>query len=371
MPRMRVALLSKAFVVGAYQRKCELMAEAAPDLELTLLTPPSWRWGERESVYTPTFVAGYHTRVLPLAQNGNFHLHRYRGLAEALAALRPDLAHLDEEPYNLATWLGLRAAKRVGARPIFFTWQNLYRRYPPPFAWFERAVLRSCALALAGNRDAATILSRKGFSGACRVLPQFGVDEAFFTPATAARADAFTVGFAGRLDPEKGVDVLLRAAAALPGVRVELAGAGPERPALEALAASLGLGGRVRFLGALAIEDLRAFYCRCHALVLPSRARPNWVEQFGRVLIEAMACGTPVVGSQTGEIPNVIGEAGLTFPDGDAEVLAQHLEALQRSPEQQRDLGARGRARVLAHFTMRAIASETVAAYRAVLSSRP
>jgi glycosyltransferase involved in cell wall biosynthesis len=101
--------------------------------------------------------------------------------------------------------------------------------------------------------------------------------------------------------------------------------------------------------------------------VLPSRSRPNWVEQFGRVLIEAMACGVPVVGSDCGEIPNVVGDAGLIFPEGDVEALRECLARLMREGDLWADLSRRGRERVLAHFTQAQIAAQTVAVYRRVV----
>jgi len=100
---------------------------------------------------------------------------------------------------------------------------------------------------------------------------------------------------------------------------------------------------------------------------LPSRTRPNWEEQFGRVLTEAMACGSPVVGSTCGEIPQVIGDAGLIFPEGDVDALRAALLRLQRDDELRRDLAARGRARILAHYTQKQIAAETVAVYRQMI----
>jgi glycosyltransferase involved in cell wall biosynthesis len=101
--------------------------------------------------------------------------------------------------------------------------------------------------------------------------------------------------------------------------------------------------------------------------VLPSRTRPNWKEQFGRALVEAMACEVPVVGSDSGEIPNVIGDAGLVFPEGDVAALAGHLRRLQDSQDMRRDLGRRGRARVLDRFTQARVAEQTYQLYRQIL----
>ena len=359
-------MVSKAFVVDAYQRKCELMAELAPDLDLTLITPAFWR--SRNARFEPVHIAGYKIIVAQLGLNGNFHLHWYRGLAANMRRIRPDLAHIDEEPYNFATWLAYRAARGVGARALFFTWQNLLRRYPPPFGWFEQDVLSRSSIALAGNSDAEAGLRSKGFGGIVRVVPQFGVDETLFRPPAVLTKPGFVVGYAGRLDSEKGIDVLLRACAGLVDAEIRIAGIGPEQEALFKLAVELGMHERVHFVGRLDTSSLIRFYQDLNVLVLPSRSRPNWVEQFGRVLIEAMACATPVIGSNCGEIPNVIGDAGRLVPEGDAEALSIELRRLRDAPDAATSLGERGRERAIGRFSMRQVAVATLAAYREALA---
>ena len=106
-------------------------------------------------------------------------------------------------------------------------------------------------------------------------------------------------------------------------------------------------------------------------LVLPSHTQPRWKEQFGRVLTEAMACGVPVIGSSSGAIPEVIGDAGLVFPEGDAAALAAALERLRIDPALHAALAAAGLARVRAHYTQDVIATRTAAFYRALLAGAP
>jgi len=357
-------MVSKALVTGAYQRKAEELARLG--VELTVLIPPAW--GDRRGVQPAERVhtLGYTLRVIPLRFNGNFHLHYYPTLGAELAALRPDVFHMDEEPYNLATWLALRTAGQVGAAATFFTWQNLYRRYPQPFAAMERANYRRAAVAIAGNQDAGAVLRRKGYAGTIAVIPQFGVDPAIFQPGDARGAPAaLHIGYAGGLLPEKGVDLLLRACAGLDADwQLRVAGEGAEQPALAALAMQLGVGARVAFLGRRASSQMPAFYHTLDAFVLPSRTRLNWKEQFGRVLVEAMACAVPVIGSDSGEIPNVIGDAGLVFHEDDAAALRAHLQRLADDPNERRRLGEGGRQRVLARYTMQQIAEQTLAAYQ-------
>ena len=372
-------MVSKALVVGAYQRKVEELAQQA-DIALTVIVPPGWREGRYLERLDRAHTQGYDLIVAPLAFNGQFHLHFYPTLGRLLRQLRPDILHMDEEPYNLATWLALRQGQAVGAHCIFFTWQNLVRRFPPPFDHFEQTNFRRASHAIAGNPTAVEVLRTKGYRGPITVIPQFGVDPEIYSPRTddaigpepadAPLPSSFTIGYAGRLVPEKGVHVLLRACAALPPAldwTLHLLGDGPERGRLADTARELGIEGQVRFLGRVPSTQASQFYRTIDVLVLPSLTRPNWVEQFGRVLTEAMACGVPVVGSRSGEIPWVIGDAGRIFPEGDDGALARILADLADDPAQRSALTAAGRARVLAHFTQAQIATETAAVYRETL----
>ncbi|MEZ4675267.1 MAG: glycosyltransferase [Caldilineaceae bacterium] len=365
---MRVVMVSKALIVGAYQRKAEAIARLGVNqsVDLTVLIPPVWRdrRGARRAEVRHT--AGYTLRIIPLRLNGNFHLHYYPTLLRELTTIQPHVVHMDEEPYNLATWLGLRAAQRVGAVGTFFTWQNIKRRYPPPFRWFEQHNYRRAPLAIAGNQDAAQVLQNKGYRGAIKVIPQFGVDPLLFSPNMSAQSptDCCRIGYAGGLLSEKGIDLLLRACARIQGEwRLIVAGEGAAEAQLRTLAATLGIADRIEWRGRIDSEAMAEFYRALDLFVLPSRTRANWKEQFGRVLIEAMACALCVVGSDSGEIPNVIGAAGVIFPEDDGEALYLQLQRLIDNPALRHELGAAGRTRVLQQYTTAAIAEQTLAVY--------
>jgi glycosyltransferase involved in cell wall biosynthesis len=367
---LRVLMISKACVVGMYQRKLEELARI-PDTDLHVVVPPFWRDGRHVTPLERAYPAGYELDIQPMALNGSFHLHFYPKLGGVFQHLRPDILHMDEEPYNLATFQAMRLASRHGTRSLFFTWQNLLRRYPPPFSAFERYSFRHASFALAGNQEAVQVLRAKGYTGPVEVVPQFGVDpELYHKDLHAPRAaTGFVIGYAGRLVEEKGVQVLLHAVAELRGDwSLRVLGRGPYQRELEALGTRLGLGERVEYCTGLSYGDMPRELNALDVLVLPSLTRRNWKEQFGRVLIEAMACEVPVVGSSSGEIPHLIGEAGMVFPEGDARSLREALGRLMQSHELCAELGQRGRARVLGHYTQRHIAAATHAIYRRMLA---
>jgi glycosyltransferase involved in cell wall biosynthesis len=361
---MRILMLSKACVVGAYQRKLEEMAQL-PGVELRVLVPPGWRDDRGLLTLERAHVQGYDLRVTPIRLNGYFHLHYYPQFGREVRTFRPDVVHIDEEPYNAATWHALWYARRAGAKTLFFSWQNINRRYPWLFRRGERWVLRRVDYAIMGTQSAAEVWRAKGYRGPLAVIPQFGVDPDIFTPPERPRqGGTFTVGFVGRLVEEKGGALLLDALAELGGLwQLDIAGDGSQKTALQEQAQRLRIADRVTF-GSLPSARMPGYYQGLDVLVVPSHTRSNWKEQFGRVIIEAMACGVPVIGSSSGAIPEVMGDAGLIFPEGNQRALMDRLQQVMHQPDLRRELSQRGRQHVLAHYTQAQVAAQTVAVYQ-------
>jgi len=365
---MKVLILSKACYVAAYRRKLEELA-TLPDIELTLVVPPYWRQGKHRALLEPGFDRGYRLVVQNPVLNGAHHLHFYPRLGRLLDELAPELVHIDEEPYDFVSFHALLAARSRGCKAVFFTWQNLLRRFPPPFGWMEAYVLRHADGAIAGSAEAAEVLKRKGFKGPLAIIPQFGVDPEVFRPDERGTPQGrVRLGYLGRLVEEKGIRLLLRAASDLQGDwELELVGDGPLRQEIEAFISDHGLKERVRLSPSVPSMMVPQLLQELDIVVLPSLTTPHWKEQFGRVLVEAMACGVAVVGSDSGEIPNVIGDAGLVCREGDVDGLRSALQRLIDDTELRRQLGGRGRDRVLSFYTQRRVAEATYRFYRQVL----
>jgi glycosyltransferase involved in cell wall biosynthesis len=303
--------------------------------------------------------------------NGHYHLHLYRRLSALVDVVAPDVLHIDEEQYNLATLQAMRAAVRRHIPALFFTWQNIEQRYPFPFSLIERYNLAHAAYAIAGNDDAAGVIRAKGYQGPLAVIPQFGVDPTIFTPGPPRTDGRFVIGFVGRLIAAKGIFVLLDALSELRGDwELRVVGAGEARAEAEAVVVQRGLTGRVVFMGPQPSTEMPPIMRELDVLVGPSLTTARWKEQFGRMLVEAMACGVAVIGSDSGEIPNVIGEAGLVVPEGDAAALRVALTRLRDDAGERQRLGELGRARVLELFTQEAIARRTFYVYQQMLAAR-
>ncbi len=359
-------MVSKSQVMGAYHGK--LRALSRMGIDLTVVTPP--RWGKQPLEISK--FEGYKVRVVRCLLSGYPHFYFY---THTLGSLDADLVHLEEEPWSLANQQWLRKCVKENVPAIFFTWQNIFKKYPEPFAHFERYAHRHACAAIAGNREAKIILQQRGFGKRVAIIPQLGVDPGVFRKEDSSRLrcelrleDRFIVGYVGRIVDSKGISDLIRSLTLLPeSCALVLVGDGEFRLKAEKLADDLGVSTKIRWLPWVGSLEVPQYMNVFDVLVLPSRTTKRWKEQFGHVLIEAMACETPVVGSSSGEIPNVIGNAGLLFEESDVEGLAAHLNKLHDDADYRARLGKAGRLRVLSEYTDDRIAEQTMDVYSSVL----
>jgi glycosyltransferase involved in cell wall biosynthesis len=374
--RLRVLLIGHQFQVPTEgQAKAAALARFA-DLELHVLAPSLYReaevrWRRPVLPVEPSYKFQVSPVRLPWGGPAKWYLQWYPKLAATLSELRPDVIDVWEEPWSLlsAQVCRLRDKLLPDTKIISETEQNIAKTLPPPFEWFRRFSLRKADFLIGRNLEALTVARSKGFRGPASVVGN-GVDTELFSPAAAAKSESrggesgFRVGYAGRLVEEKGLDVLVEAVRSLPAPRaLVLSGQGPCLERLLKLPF-------VEWVGNLPRERLPAFYRGLDALVLPSRTTSSWKEQFGRVLVEAQACGVPVVGSSSGAIPEVIGEAGLVFPEGNAAYLTVALQRLRADAGLQCLFAVKGRERACLHYGWDAIAAQMRQVFLSVVSRR-
>lgn len=302
-----------------------------------------------------------------------------RKLARQLLGHRPpDVVHVIGEAGYLSTFQILNLCTRYWPRAAvtLYAAQNLVTRYPYPFPVLERRAYNRISCATPITPAAEEVLRAKGFRGRSHVVP-LGVDIGLFTPRPALRPRPFTVGFIGWIERHKGILDLL-AAADLVDANLLLVGKGRLEGAVER--ESVRRAGRVRLHPWANRHQLPDLLAQMDVLVLPSipvvqRNVAPWIgiplkEQFGRVLVEAMACGVPVIGSDVGEIPHVIGDAGLVYPAGDVSALAQCLAQLRANGRLAAHLSSAGRVR--AHdFSWARISDELCRVWRELVACPP
>ena len=160
-----------------------------------------------------------------------------------------------------------------------------------------------------------------------------------------------------------------RSATSDPGIHFILMGSGPDRAAFEARASQLGLGGRVRILDPQPPQNVAAFMRALDVFVLLSHTLPTWKEQFGRVIIEAQACGIGVIGSDSGAIPEVVGTGGWIVPEGDTAALRALITRLRRDAAEIWGTAQAGLANVASRYTYERIAEQLLDIYRTAAAS--
>jgi glycosyltransferase involved in cell wall biosynthesis len=374
--RRRVVFMS-GYHHPAQHRKVEFLADA-PGYDVLHLTFP--HSGLADGVHpSASGNAQYRTRTVPvswLGAVGNPHRVVHRSVGLRLGRFKPHLIHCEHEQESLLAAQTALARRWLCPKTplILYSNQNVLRPRSLPVRLVCAYTLRAAQHIQCSNSGAVEVLQRQGFAGSTSVVPLFGVDTRVFypRPAEAQRAalklKGCAVGYVGRLVPEKGLSTLLEALARTePHVQALLIGDGPEKPKLQEQARQLGLARRTHFLPAVAYAAVADYMNALDVLVLPSKSQTHWKEQFGRVLVEAMACRVAVVGSDSGAIPEVVGDAGRIFPEGDSTALAGILRELAAQPEARQALAARGYARAQARYTVERLAAQMVDVWAALV----
>jgi glycosyltransferase involved in cell wall biosynthesis len=375
---MRVLLISHTYFPSHYRGKLRWLATEG-GVALTLAALPRMRKPSGPVLTFEEVAEPFQVRLLrPWAFSDHNVLRLYSPwrMARLLREAQPALVHVEAEPHSLLLALLAALKPHFGYRLVGFTWENLRRRGRGPLRWSEAWALRAVDGMIAGNAEAAEVLRWRGYRGPIAVIPQVGLDPGHFQrevplPSPLASMDpGARIGFIGRLVPEKGVLDLLEAFIPLAErAHLVLVGTGPLQGSLQRRAEEAGIAARVHLVGFVPYSEVPAYLRGLDVLVLPSRTMPWWKEQFGHVLAEAMLAGVPVVGSASGAIPEVIGEAGLVFPEGDVAALRERLAHLLAYPKERERLAQAGKQRAGQRFTDQAIGRQTLQFYRQIMEA--
>ena len=340
-----------------------------PDVDVHLVVPSSWHEYGRTTAADPGDDAGVTLHIEPIMLRYlpgiKWYAHFYKELGRIVQEVQPDVIHLWEEPWSV---VALQAARLKGnAALVLEVDQNLIKKLPPPFEWIRRSVLNRTDLILSRSGEATAVVRAFGFAGPVRSIG-YGVDQEMFSPApsVAKRSEAgLRVGYVGRLVVEKGLDEALNAMVAchLP-VSLAIKGEGPYADPLRSRVKELGLEDRVSMVGWGDAKDTAAFFRSLDVSLLLSRSSPVWREQFGRTIIESQSCGVPVIGADSGAIPDVIGDGGWVVPERDVDALAELFDQLATAPEELAEKRALGLANVASRFTFQITAKILAKAWK-------
>lgn len=370
--RLRVLWIHHSAVVTEWRHGLvDALAELGVDA--TVVAAP--RWNEGGALVE--LDAGPDERVFRAPTLGHHpYLFAYdpRPIRRALRAEPFDLVDAHEEPASiaLAEILTLVDVTRRGLPVVCYSAQNLLKRYPLPFRALERRALRRIAGVHSCNADVERVLRVKGFAGEVTDAG-LGVDVDMFSPhpgrvgvdSQRPANASIRVGYVGRIEESKGIFTLLAAVHTLTGVSLDFVGSGPDLARLADAIAARGMDAEVTVRGFAPHGDLPELYRSFDVVAVPSIASASLAEQFGRVVVEAMASGTPVIVSDAGALPQVAAGAGIVVPQSDAKALANAIVRVRDDPSTRTALTEAGLARAR-QFSWEAVASRRADLYRRV-----
>ena len=374
--KLRVLRVSHSSLTPMLRERERALARSYADVDLHVVTAGEWHEAGVDVRATgddlfPVSVA----RTLLSKHVQLFAWHPFT-IITALRKHRPHLIDLNHEPFSLACAQVLTLCDWFApqATIVLQTAQNIYRTYPPPFGWLQKRAFRRVDAAYACSATTRAVMRAKNFDKPMAIIP-FGVDTELFRPQLVKKTDPdqkLTIGYVGRMLPGKGLNILATAVSRLASTNWKLlvVGDGPERTPFEQQLRDLRLTDRVEFIGAVNYDEVPAIFQKIDLLVMPTQTTSRIREQFGRVLVEAMASGVPVIGSTSGAIPEVIGAAGLVVPEGDGVALAEALDRLLSDPALRRKLAGAGRERVELNYSWRRVSEKTYEFYRRILRMR-
>ena len=391
---MRVLLINSMFFNSVYRRCADELGKI-DDIELTVLTVKGWEMNGKYRKADPLRVASPYHFILGNTfwsgkENRGFYVS---GLLRAFQIAQPEVIYLMEEPFSLFAIqvLTLRAILFPNTPVIFFTWTNLSLRQFDyrPSVWYSnvsRWVLPRMQYGLTANSDGIQVLLKENFTAPTKIVG-YGVDTNSFrlvsedTKVSLRRRldipdEATIIGFIGRMIWMKGLDLLLDSFAKLKSnsdkpLILLLVGSGKEETEILSRANEMGLSSSICHVASVAQTEVPPYIALMDILVLPSRRVGMWAEQFGRVLVEAMAARTLVIGSSSGAIPEVIGDAGFVFKENDVDDLYQVLFHIVNLPDIEKNrMLMIGEERAAKQYSWKRFAEESAEAIRYVHNNK-
>jgi glycosyltransferase involved in cell wall biosynthesis len=367
---VRAVIVSHLYADPANRAKLRSLA----GLGVTLAVAVPDRWSSSDGVSHRTdWGTDAGIRVVPIPVRGVIGrpqqlLWNAKTLRRLLTDFRPELLHIEEEPWTQPAALALRLAHRLGIRSVLSTAESLPLSYSLAQRFRRDRNLRAATGVIGTNGLALALASRRRPAAPHLILPQLGVTPPPAVPRVPR--SSLGIGFVGRLVPERGLDLLFRALVGLAGKwSLTVVGTGPSQEELESLAQRLGISARISWLGALPREAVEKVWPSLDCVVLPARTTPRWVPTVGRAALHAMAHGVAVVASDSGALPELVGDAGRIVAEEDVPALTAALQELYADRSECERLGAAGRRRVLEQFSDDAIAGKTLTFWRSLASA--
>lgn len=290
-----------------------------------------------------------------------------------------DLIHIWEEPYIFSGWQLASFSNSFKIPYVFWTAQNIKKKYPPPFSYFEKQVLKSPKAWMAcGQLVKETLIDEKQYPEKNMTVMPLAVDTSLFHPMNETERDQvksdiglnndFLIGYLGRLNEDKGIPLILELLESIKnreGWNFIFWGVGELKSDVLDWVKRNNFEKRIK-VGLLKHDEVPKMLPSLDLLLAPSQTMPNWKEQFGRMIVEAFASGIPVVGSDSGEIPYVIGDSGVVLSEKDVNQWITEVNSFLDEPQRKKFFIERGLKRAQ-EFSCQSVAKQYVDFYKGLL----
>ncbi len=356
---MKVLFIKHDGVLKSNRRYLEIIADNT-DWEIHLIAPEFW--------YEPSFKKRFlfedsddkiikHTVPAKFVRHPIFFKYKSSSIKRLSKEINPDVVFISNDPYAISSYQGVKYNK--DKKIIIYGIQNIHKFIPFPFSSIYRHNLRYCDYFLGCNKETLKINQTWGFKGPVDYLP-IGIERGNFKRRSGFKLNAPPViGYVGRIEMIKGIKFLVEALNLL------------KMPLKFTLVGDGSLTGWVKsnintdliqleFKSFIPHDKISEEYNKFDILVVPSITVKRWKEQFGRVLVEGMACGLPVIGTDSGAIPDVLGDAGMIIKERAAEAIADAIKTLLSNEGKRFELIENGIKRVEKYFYWESVADKVV-----------
>jgi glycosyltransferase involved in cell wall biosynthesis len=374
---MRLLTVGHSYVVGLNRRLPDEIARASRgSWQVTVVAPRFVRSELRDIALEPSMTEACRVEGVDFLLSRHLHVAAFGLKLRELLHRDWDLVHIFQDLHLVAGWQSAYWTPE-NIPLVFFVNQSLVKKYPPPFSWMEKYCLRRCSGWIGCGQTVVEASLTKGYGRKLYRRIGYGVDTDIFKRKEPVRKDTLlrlewdesvpVVAFLGRLVPEKGVTMLTSVLEKVSSPwRALFIGNGPLLNELQQWA--MKFPGRVRLVSA-AHDEVAAYLSTADVLCAPSQTTPHCSEQFGRMIIEAFAAGVTVVGSDSGEIPYVIGNAGIVLGEKDEAAWVSTLDRLLSDRALRSELAAKGRNRAEEQFAWPVIAHQHLEFFDQILSN--
>ena len=362
-------VFSHAAVLDVNRAVFRELAQVA-DIPVKMIVPQRWQGDliQKLEYQGDGNAKNFEVYSYPVVFSGRGSFFFYRSFFKKLKSQwTPQHVFVDEEPWSVAAFQAFEIFQN--SPRSFFTKQNLLKKIPPPFYWMQKRIFSESTHAYSVAEEVTQVLRQKGYQKEIRYLPH-SYDPNLFKPLTDEEKSLRKkklgipdykkiVSYFGRLADEKGIHDFL---GAIEQVEADclflIVGNGPLEKLIHEKKQSKKLKEKLFFFSAIPHHEVGGTLALSDVLILPSRTMPNWKEQFGRILVEAMACGAAVVGSDSGEIPNLIKKTGggFVFQERNVSDLKNQIETLLSTDSILRKHQVAGQQYVFKNLTHTAVA---------------